>query len=168
MRVFQELNNAHTRPSVPWHSSFILFKSYMSRQLLGTENCSPESVPAVRHEMASQPYTTNFVATRESIFRRAHLLFSRLQDNVNWKTDSQLMLSGAVKQGKLSGAVNLKKTWIFKFDSRQHRCKAKPPAYNGPLAAKKITRGQNSRFRERKVARKPDASFPAQTELRVW
>ena len=112
-------------------------------------------------------YTTNFVATRESIFRRAHLLFSRLQDNVNWKTDSQLMLSGAVKQGKLSGAVNLKKTWIFKFDSRQHRCKAKPLAYDGPLAAKEISRGQNSRFRERKVARKPDASFPAQTELRV-
>ena len=109
MRVFQELNNAHTRPSVPWHSSFILFKSYTSRQLLGTENCSPESVPAVRHEMASQPYTTNFVATRESIFRRAHLLFSRLQDNVNWKTDSQLML-----KGKLSWAINLKKTaWTF-------------------------------------------------------
>ena len=38
---------------------------------------------------------------------------------------------------KLSGAVNLKKT--FKFDSRRHRCKAKPPAYDGSLAAKEIT-----------------------------
>ena len=28
---------------------------------------------------------------------------------------------------------------LFKFDSRRHRCKAKPPAYEGPLAAKEIT-----------------------------
>ena len=27
----------------------------------------------------------------------------------------------------------------FKFDSRRHGCKAKPPAYDGPLAAKEIT-----------------------------
>ena len=28
---------------------------------------------------------------------------------------------------------------LFNFDSRRHRCKAKPPAYDGPLAAKEIT-----------------------------
>ena len=44
-------------------------------------------------------------------------------------------------KGKLSWAVNLKKTAfeLFKFDSRRHRCKAKPPAYDGALTTKKIT-----------------------------
>ena len=46
---------------------------------------------------------------------------------------------------------------LFKFDSRRHRCKAskaKPPAYDGPLAAKVITpvSRQKSRFCERKVS----------------
>ena len=43
----------------------------------------------------------------------------------------------------------------FKFDSRRHQCKAKPPAYDGPLSAKEITSDKKSRFREWKVARKP-------------
>ena len=43
---------------------------------------------------------------------------------------------------------------LFKFDQRWHRCKARPPAYDGSLAAKEITTcRQKSRFRERKVAR---------------
>ena len=46
-------------------------------------------------------------------------------------------------QGKLSWTV-LSWAWkrqpeLFKFDSRGHRCKAKPPAYDGSLAAKEIT-----------------------------
>ena len=28
---------------------------------------------------------------------------------------------------------------LFKFDSRRHRCRAKPPAYDGSLSAKEIT-----------------------------
>ena len=44
----------------------------------------------------------------------------------------------------LKGNCHEQLTWkrqpdLFKFDSRRHRCKAKPPAYNGPLAAKETT-----------------------------
>ena len=45
---------------------------------------------------------------------------------------------------RLKGNCHEQLTWkrqpeLFKFDSRRHRCKAKPPAYDGPLAAKEIT-----------------------------
>ena len=33
---------------------------------------------------------------------------------------------------------------LSKFDSRRHRCKAKPPAYDGPLAAKEITQDKRA------------------------
>ena len=38
---------------------------------------------------------------------------------------------------------------LFKLDSKRYRCKANPPAYNGPLAAKEITPDRKSWFRER-------------------
>ena len=44
----------------------------------------------------------------------------------------------------LKGNCHEQLTWkrqpeLFKFDSRRHRCKAKPPAYDGTLAAKERT-----------------------------
>ena len=35
--------------------------------------------------------------------------------------------------------LNFKKAELFKFDSRRHRCKAKPAAYDGSLEAKDTT-----------------------------
>ena len=56
----------------------------------------------------------------------------------------------------LKGNCHEQLTWkrqpeLFKFDSRRHRCKEKPPVYDG----ERDNSRQKSRFRERKVARKP-------------
>ena len=55
---------------------------------------------------------------------------------------------------------------LFTFDSRRHRCKGKPPAYDEPLATKHNSR-QKSRFRGRKVARKPDMLLMTVSLLKI-
>ena len=70
---------------------------------------------------------------------------------------------------------------LFKFDSRRHRCKAKPPGIWRLFGGETDHNRQKSRFRERKVARKLGMSpqttllkcmrsswqFPFKTEIYV-
>ena len=39
---------------------------------------------------------------------------------------------------RISCLNGIRQLELFKFDSRRHQCKAKPPAYDGPLAAKEL------------------------------